>query len=229
LELLTRRDGTALEGFRHGLDMIQRDRRLFKNFLEPDQHLFAAKFADLLDRVFQNFVDKLGNFYDERKSIRRAQRSLEHSQTQAIEKAMIGYEVSAIPRLFLPSSLCSEPKGGTEGKERSSRKSKAAPANRNEPPVGKSTNPNIVQAWTLPEGKDYRDYFDSRNPEGKENAAGWPKFAHQKNPERMKGLCLKCQTNGKCVANCCMAHVDLETMDSTKRKTMDDRFKALFA
>ena len=48
LELFTERDGIAAEGFLHGLDMIQRGRGLFKNFLSEDP-LFAVKFAYLLD------------------------------------------------------------------------------------------------------------------------------------------------------------------------------------
>jgi hypothetical protein len=48
LELLTKREGIAAEGYLHGLDMIQKGRRLFKNFLSADP-LFAVKFAYLLD------------------------------------------------------------------------------------------------------------------------------------------------------------------------------------
>jgi hypothetical protein len=110
LKLLTEREGIAAEGYLHGLDMIQKGWRLFKNFISSDP-LFAVKFAYLLDRVFQNFVDRLGDFYKDRKPIRRARSLLEHSQKQATERAMIGYEVSAPPRLFLPNSLMTEAKG----------------------------------------------------------------------------------------------------------------------
>jgi hypothetical protein len=133
LELLTEREGIAAEGYLHGLDMIQKGRRLFKNFLSSGP-LFAVKFAYLLDRLFQNFVDRLGDFYKDRKPIRRARSLLQHSQKEAIERAIIGYEVSAPPRLFLPNSLRTEVKGTkhrqdpTEGGGRT-KKTKAAVEN----------------------------------------------------------------------------------------------------
>jgi hypothetical protein len=104
LELFTEREGITVEGFLHGLEMIQRGQRLFKNFLAADP-LLAVKFAYLLDRVFQNFVDRLGDFYQGRKPIKRARCLLKHSQNKAIERAMIGYEVSTILHLFLPNLL----------------------------------------------------------------------------------------------------------------------------
>ena len=104
LELFAVREGIAAEGFEHGLRMIQKFRRLFKNFL-PIDSLFAIKFAYLLGRVFQNFVDELGKFYQDERPISRARRTLKGSQKEAIKRAMIGYEVSTIPRLFLPNSL----------------------------------------------------------------------------------------------------------------------------
>jgi hypothetical protein len=65
LELFTSRKGIAAEGYIHGLDMINRGRRVFKHFLS-DGPLFAVKFAYLLDRVFQNFVDRLGDYCSEK-------------------------------------------------------------------------------------------------------------------------------------------------------------------
>jgi hypothetical protein len=94
----------VVEGFLHGLEMIQRGQRLFKNFLATDL-LFTVKFAYLLHQAFQNFVDRLGDFYQDRKPIRRARRILEHSQKKAIKRAIFGYKVSTIPRLFLPNLL----------------------------------------------------------------------------------------------------------------------------
>jgi hypothetical protein len=193
LELLTKRDRTAIEGFRHGMDVIQRDRRLFKNFLASD-HLFAVKFACLFDRVFQNSVCKLGHFCDKRKPIQRAQKSPEHLQTQVTEKAMISYKVSAILRLFLPSSLRSEPKVGSEGKEKPCSKSKATPADKNEP-AGKVTNPNAAQTWNPPQGKNCRDCFDSRDPEGKEmSPAGRNDRQHQKKDHQQSIQSALCMT-----------------------------------
>jgi hypothetical protein len=48
LELFTKREGIAVEGFLHGLEMIQKGRKPFKNFLATGP-LFAVKFAYLLN------------------------------------------------------------------------------------------------------------------------------------------------------------------------------------
>jgi hypothetical protein len=42
--------------------MLQQRKRVFIHLFSMDR-LFPFKFACLLDRVFQNFVDELGNFY----------------------------------------------------------------------------------------------------------------------------------------------------------------------
>jgi hypothetical protein len=85
--------------------MIDRGRQVFKHFLSDDP-LFAVKFAYLLDhQVFQNFVNRLGDCCSEKRPIKKARKTLEHSQTAATERAMIGFEVGTAPRLFLPSSL----------------------------------------------------------------------------------------------------------------------------
>jgi hypothetical protein len=216
--------------------MIQKGRRLFKNFLSDDPLLFAVKFAYLLDRVFQNFVDRLGDFYKDRKPIRRARSLLEHSQKKAIERAMIGYEVSAPPRLFLPNSLRTEARGSkhrqepTDGGGRNKRTKAAVKNNESLPaPAWWTKNPNVVQAWKLPEGKTYPDYFDTRVPEKKANTTDWPKLPHHKNSSKLKGLCLKYQSKGSCSAICYMSHVDPDKMDREIRKTIDDWFKQVYA
>jgi hypothetical protein len=234
LELFTEQDGIAVEAFTHGFEMIQRDRRIFKNLLQADPQ-FAVKFAYLLDRVFQNFIDKLGNFYQVRDPIRRAKRSLKYSQSEQIKRAMIGYEVGTIPNLLLPSSLRVESKvdhiqrDPSNKKERTKEKdipkSRADQVKKTDLP---SENPGLEQDWKLPEGKRYKDYFDSRDTDGKANTIDWPKFPHHKSGVN-KRLCLKYQTTGSCLSSCYLAHVDPRTMVNETKKTISDRFKAIYA
>jgi hypothetical protein len=235
LKLLTEREGIAAEGYLHGLGMIQKGRRLFRNFLSSDP-LFALKFAYLLDQVFQNFVDRLGDFYKDRKPIRRARSLLEHSQKKAIERAMIGYEVSVPPRLFLPNSLRTEAKGTKHrqdppnGGERPKRNKAAAENIANLPaPVWWTKNPNVVQTWLLPKGKTYPDYFDTRVPDKKANTADWPKLPHRKTPSKLKKTVPQVSVKGIVFRICYMSHADPEKMDSQIRKTIDDRFKQVYA
>ncbi len=81
----------------------------------------------------------------------------------------------------------------------------------------------------MPEGRTYPDYFDTRVPEKKANTTDWPTLPHHKNPSKLKGLCLKYQSKGACSAICYMSHVDPNKMDSKTRKTIDDRFKQVYA
>jgi hypothetical protein len=232
LELFTEREGIAVEGFLHGMKMIQKDRRLFKNFLSVDP-LFAVKFAYLLDRVFQNFVDKLGDFYQERRPIRKARRRLENSQREAIERAMTGYEVSAIPQLFLPSSLRGEnPERHQHHQDSdggSKQKKKLTQDKADATPAWWAKNPNTVQSWRLPSGKTFTDFFDTTVPERRANTTDWPKLPHHKNPSRVKSLCLKYQSKGTCSALCYMSHMDPAKMNTTLKKTIDDRFKLVYS
>jgi hypothetical protein len=84
LEKFTERRGIATEGFEHGLRMLQDRKRIFHHLLGMDR-LFLVKFAYLLDRVFQNFVDELGSFYSDTRPIHRARRSLRKYQVNAIK------------------------------------------------------------------------------------------------------------------------------------------------
>jgi hypothetical protein len=123
LELFTDRRGIATTGFEYGLQILQKDRRLFKNFLVRDP-LFGVKFAYLLDRVFQNFVNELGNFYNKERPIHQSWSRLKNYQRDAIDRALSGYDVSSIPNLYLPSSLSAPPleESGRTQTERRERK-----------------------------------------------------------------------------------------------------------
>jgi hypothetical protein len=105
LEKFTERHGIATKGLEHRLKMLQDWKRIFHHLFSMDR-LFPVKFAYLLDRVFQNFVEnELRNFYSNEKPIRRARRSLRCYQVNAIKNSMTGYDTSCAPRLFLPSLL----------------------------------------------------------------------------------------------------------------------------
>jgi hypothetical protein len=238
LELLTGRKSIAVEGYAHGLQMLQQNRRLFKNFLQDDA-LFAVKFAYLLDRVFQNFVNRLGDFYKDREPIRKARRALEASQTRGIERALVGYEVSNAPRLFLPNSLrktFSDPPDDKHQEKGGGGGGGGHPGKSEEPPKEKAPNPkfwtknqNPVSAWRLPAGKTFPDYFSSQTAEKKANTVDWPKVPHHKHPKKLKFLCVKYQSTGSCSASCFMSHIDPQNIEGDVRKTIDDRFKLIFA
>jgi hypothetical protein len=197
--------------------------------------LFPVKFAYLLlDRVFQNIVDELGNFYNDENPIQRARRQLKRYQVNAIENAMTGYDTSCAPRLFLPSSLQGEqsPLKHRQGHELGGGQKKQGSKGDQDQKVANepwwSNNPNMVSSWRLPEGKTYKDYFNPSEPEKKLNTLGWPKFPHHKFPSKSKNLCLKYQAKGSCSSACFMAHVDPSTMESAAKKLVEDRFLEVY-
>jgi hypothetical protein len=232
LEKFTERRGIATEGFEHGLRMLQDRKRIFHHLLGMDR-LFLVKFAYLLDRVFQNFVDELGSFYSDTRPIHRARRSLRKYQVNAIENAMTGYDTSCAPRLFLPSSLQGEaaPNPARQGQEAVGEKQKTAKKDQEQRKAEPwwSENPSVVASWLLPEGKTYNDFFNPKEPEKKANTLGWPRFLHHKFSTKSKTLCLKYQAKGSCSSACFMAHVDPAKMASAEKKLVGDRFKAVYS
>jgi hypothetical protein len=148
---------------------------------------------------------------------------------------MIGYEVGTIPNLLLPSSLRVKPKIDHAQRDPSNKKEKtkekdipkitADQAKKSDLP---SENPGLVQDWKLPERKRYKDCFDSRDADGKANTIDWPEFPHHRTGSN-KCLRLKHQTTGSCLSSCYLAHVDPLTMVSVTKKTISDRFKAIYA
>jgi hypothetical protein len=69
--------------------------------------MFMVKFNYLLDRVFQNFVNRLGSFYQTCDPIRSAWFDLRESMENEIDDAMRGFTVGAYPNLSLPIIIMS--------------------------------------------------------------------------------------------------------------------------
>jgi hypothetical protein len=239
LEKLTCKGGVASEGYWFGFEMLSSYKREFLSLLQMDP-LFPVKFAYLLDRSFQNFVKDLGDFYDRERPIRRARKKLEGQQKRDIEAAMSGFKTGSLSQLFLPRSLQSEtnqgksnpqppaPEGGTGGKPKAGRGSDSQ-KEKSVPEAWWTANPNPVPGWKIPEGKGFGDFFNSRDAATKPNTMLWPKFKHH-DPKKTKKafLCLKYQCLGECGARCYMAHLDPEKMEEGERKTVDERFKAIY-
>ena len=242
LEMLTRRGGIASEGYVYGFDMLSRHKREFLALLRMDP-LFPVKFAYLLDRAFQNFVQDLGDFHSRSDPIRRAKRSLKGQQVREINAAMMGFKTGSLSHLFLPRTLQGTPAkdahpstdGGAKGagggrKSRAESKAEEGAKGKTPPEEWMSTNPSPVAAWKIPEGKGFLDFFDYKKDELKPNTESWPKFpSHSPRQNgRMTFLCLRYQTEGKCQHGCRKAHVIPENISATGRRTMDDRFKEIY-
>jgi hypothetical protein len=224
--------------------MLSKYKREFLGLCDMDS-LFPVKFAYLLDRAFQNFVQDLGDFHNKEDPILRARKTLKRQQIQDIDAAMTGFKTGAISKLFLPGTL----QVGTPGKEthpstdggakgagggkkaRADSKGEEGAKGKTPPEDWWTTNPSPVEAWSIPEGKDYFDYFDFRKEALKANTESWPKAtAHA--PSRSGGrktfICVKYQAVGKCHFSCRKAHIIPEKIPAADRKTMDDKFKLIY-
>lgn len=246
LEQLTAKNGIASEGYWHGFQMLQNNKREFISLLESDP-LFPVKFAYLLDRAFQNFVKDLGDYYEDDQPILKAKRQLKGQQADNIETAMSGFKMGSLSPLFLPRSLRAEPghkarhpepskHGGSGGGQGSKPKPGRDPDPQKKTPPQPveewwAKNPHPVPEWQIPTGKNFGDFFDIRDAAKKPNTQGWPKFPHHKlkdNPS--KHLCVRYQSTGECPSlHCYMAHVPPPKMDAATKQAVADRFKQIYA
>jgi hypothetical protein len=85
----------------------------------------------------------------------------------------------------------------------------------------------MVAEWSLPQGKKFGDFFDSKNPHTKENLKGWPKFKHH-HLDTQCPTCLKYQATGRCRSKCCMSHANPLTMEEATRREITERYKRIY-
>jgi hypothetical protein len=229
LEKLTHRDSIGTDGYSYGIDLLSKHRRKFMKESRRDPQIYI-KFVYMLDRVFQNFVSRLGGFHRERQPIRHARGSLRGSMRADIDQALGGFDSGVIPNLSLPEVISNNntvrddpaPDKSNDGK-----KGGKKPDDLTSSPSWWSTNAEKVPEWGLPVGKNYRDFF---TPDHKENFTNWPTFQHHRHPKvpDPKPLCIKYQTSGSCRAGCRLAHVKPSSMESAIRTKVDARFKEVY-
>jgi hypothetical protein len=227
LEKLTHKGSVGTDGYSYGIDLLSKHRRKFMKESRRDPQIYI-KFVYMLDRVFRNFVSRLGGFHRERHPIRNARSSLRGSMQADIDQALGGFDSGVIPNLSLPEVISNASHGQDDPpptKSNEGRKKK--PEDLASSPSWWSENTEKVPAWSVPEGKHYRDFF---TPDHKDNFSNWPKFKHHRHPKvpEPKPLCIKYQTFGTCRAGCRLAHVKPSAMDPAVRAQVDSRFKEVF-
>jgi hypothetical protein len=129
--------------------------------------------------VTQAFAKSLAAYAHRRYPIRSARRRLEHFAKDEIKDCMRGFRMGVAPNLVLPPELTISPNSCTAG--RSGDVQGGHPAKRphqdkekdgQDKPPWWSSNPQMVAEWGIPEGKKFGDFFDSKNPDTKENLKG---------------------------------------------------------
>ena len=221
LDLFTGRDSIASDGYRHGMNIIERNKADLYDWQKSD-HLLPAKFAYLLDRAFQLFVRGLERYADAPRPILSAARTLRGSMHTNIEQAVGGFRMGSYPTLSLPTCMMAE-------------RPKKPPASSPPPKPGKvddessspgwwSVNPSSVQEWALPEGKRYGDFFRI----GTDNLKDWPQFTHHRTG-RSRPMCVKYQVLGKCRASCINAHVKPTTINRKNHDAVTARLQKIYS
>jgi hypothetical protein len=138
----------------------------------------------------------------------------------------MGYDVSSIPNLYLPSSLTAQAPEDTKSPATKHKANKVEDQEKD--PAWWSQNPNPSPNWGIPAGKKYADFYDSRDPALKPNTIDWPKFPHHKTPSKSKPLCIRYQAVGQCNAKCFMAHVDPTQIEPSVKTSFNTRFRAIY-
>ena len=228
LEKLTYKGSIGTAGYSYGIDLLSRHRRKFMKESKRDPQIYI-KFVYMLDRVFQNFISRLGSFYRDRDPIPSAKGSLRGSMQADIDQALGGFDSGVIPNLSLPEVISnhSPPENSIPEKKKPDAAGRTLPDDLVNPPSWWSENPEKVAEWGLPASKNYRDFF---TPDNKANFAGWPKFKHHRHPRvpDTKPLCIKYQSTGSCRAGCRLAHVKPSSMDQPTRDLVSKRYKEIF-
>jgi hypothetical protein len=208
LEVLTHRQGIAIDGYLRGLDIIAKHRLQMYEELAKD-NMFMARFLHFLDMVFNNFCDDLAEYHTRRSPIESARRSLRGRMKDDIDRVMTDIHHGITPNLPLPAVLSGNGDDTSEPKPAPGNATKQ-PTDEEEkkPPAWWSRNPEVVGEWAIPEDKSMKDLFTSFTPQGKENLKLFPLVTHH-NPTitGKKALCIKYQCRGKCRAGCPQAHV----------------------
>jgi hypothetical protein len=209
--------------------MLSQFKREFIGLVDMDA-LFPVKFAYLLDRVFQNFVQNLGDYHNSRDPIAKAKKRLHGQQVRDIDAAMSGLKTGALSQLFLPRTL----KGETPAKAHPSKDGGAAGSGTKEKETPAeawwSKNPRPVAAWKILEGKNFKDFFNWGVEALKSNSENWPqaKWHRPGQNGRPVHLCLKYQVVGRCSSSCKKAHIVPENIPTEDRKLLDEKFTKIY-
>ncbi len=234
LEKITHKDSIGTRGYSYGLKLVEQHRRLFDKALKRDR-MFMVKFSYLLDRVFQNFVNRLGSFYQTKDPIRAARSHLRESMEEEIDDAMRGFTAGAYPNLSLPVIIMSpesNEEDASDGERRSLKKRKAPDADTTpaDAPDWHTKNPSPGPAWGLPAGKSFSAFFNTRDEALRANFTDFPKFKHHRQSVvGPKPLCAKYQAAGRCRGGCPYAHVPPNNISPSKKDEVAARFKQIYS
>jgi hypothetical protein len=219
----------ATEGYALGLQLISAYRRQI-TIRQQDDKLFITKLLHQLDHHDQNFY---GELLELMRDQRTKQFPLAHAgpcrvnRKQGIERAFHALRDSLECNFRLPDQLLAAyrkkvaPKKAPTAPHDGS-PTPAKPQKKEQPwwtvkPVGDS------DAWLLPAGKSFRDFFTDDD----RTFLAPLLFPHHQVRKR-RPICLRWVSTGKCSSACWSAHVKVNDMKSTEVAAMDAKILSLY-
>jgi len=254
LEAICGEKTIATSGYRHGLRLLEENRRLFERESEKDR-MFLFNYLYLLDRMFQRFCREVRECIEESdpvltlREMIKGDRWMKEMVNQAMEPLIIyGKELGLRPPIKLQnrSSLSGLIDMSQVGKGNANKR----PAEHQHDGGGKAggklarrklaageaypdwwnelSTEDYVQEWSIPQSKKFGDYF---GPHKKDNVVGLPFVQHHKT-KRPAPICLKYQLgNGvKCKrgADCALAHIRPRDLTSEEHQQITEHLKKVF-
>ena len=229
LDMMTRKKGIASTGYWEGLKLLQTNRRSFARELRRN-NLFLVEFSHYLDLVFQAFCSRLLEYRSEKRPIPKARRRLEFFMEEKIARTFDSLEMGIAPKLTLPKSLLSKSKRPAATGSDSEAGGKRTQKKKDEYNVQDWWKKNAaqVEAWKIPEGKAFRDFWNASSEQGKANIARLPVVPHHIHRGTKKPLCVKYQSAGACTERCQFAHVNPTRLGDQDKTAADNAFKKAY-
>jgi hypothetical protein len=242
LDLMTVHRGIASEGFARGLRYLKTYRSAFQNMQAAD-HLFVVKVAYFLDRVFQDFINDLGNNRltgDLPGTIAAAKQDLEREQTNLIHTILGQIKVGVAPPIQLPASLLSsqvkmETDAPSSSSSRTPTNDRRSPekkvdkdkADKNKERMEKPHKLLVIKEdWILPKGKTYGNFFNKKK--FPDNVQNWPVVKHHIQERGNAPLCMRYQSTGLCKWGCTFAHVKPSSLPVEIQNAVTERLHQIF-
>ena len=221
LVLLTVEKSIAVEGLATILEQ-------FDNHYQVIQEMFAST-ADfgltvlvILDNHMQKFFEMVSDLEDMSKASSRHRDFLWNQANEFLE----GLENRRPPSVVIPQCLRRTPtapsKGGSSDPS-PTKKKKSSVADKAKKKQSAVSNPEPQQAWSIPSGKRYLDFFAM----GSIHETGWPKVQDTRF-ERPRSLCIRYQVKGTCTEGCSLAHLTKSQMTNKQETDVTAKFRAVY-
>ena len=222
LVLLTVEKSIAVEGLATILEQ-------FDDHYQVIQEMFAST-ADfgltvlvILDNHMQKFFEMVSDLEDMTKASSRQRDFLWNQANEFLE----GLENRRPPSVVIPQCLrrtpTSAPSKGGGSSDPSPTKKKKSSADKAKKKQATASNSEPQQAWSIPQGKKYLDFFAMGSP----HETGWPKVQDTRF-ERPRSLCIRFQVKGACTEGCSLAHITKSQMSNKQETDVAAKFRAVY-